>query len=80
MMALSFQGAHVPQDLIRMGVRWAVAYPVRYRHVEERMKERGVPVDHATIQRWGVQDSPLLEEAFHRRKRSVWLSGRMDET
>ena len=24
--------------------------------------------------------SPLLEEAFHRRKRPVWVSWRMDET
>ena len=44
------------------------------------MQERGVPVDHATIQRWVVKYSPLLEAAFHRRKRSVWLSWRMDET
>jgi transposase-like protein len=27
-----------------------------------------------------VKYSPLLEAAFHRRKRSVWLSWRMDET
>jgi transposase-like protein len=44
------------------------------------MEERGVPVDHATIQRWVVKYSPLLEEAFHRRKRPVWVSWRMDET
>ena len=44
------------------------------------MPERGVPVDHATIQRWVVKYSPLLAAVFHRRKRSVWLSGRMDET
>jgi putative transposase len=51
-----------------------------YRHVEELMEERGVPVDHATIQRWVVKYSPQLEEAFHRRKRPVWVSWRMDET
>jgi len=44
------------------------------------MAERGVPIDHATIQRWVVKYSPLLEEAFHRRKRPVWISWRMDET
>ena len=38
------------------------------------------PIDHATIQRWVVKYSPLLEEAFHRRKRPVWVSWRMDET
>ena len=79
-MAISFKGAHFPQDIILMGVRWYVAYPLSYRHVEELMEERGVAVDHATIQRWVVKYSPLLEEAFHRYKRPVWVSWRMDET
>src|SRR6266568_3791211 len=35
MMAISFKGAHFPQDSILMGVRWYVAYPLSYRHVEE---------------------------------------------
>src|SRR5262247_1461219 len=80
MMAISFKGAHFPQDVILMGVRWSVAYPLSYRHVEALMEERGVPIDHATIQRWVVKYRPLLEEAFHRRKRPVWVSWRMDET
>ena len=50
------------------------------RHVEELMEERGVQVDHSTINRWVVKYSPQLEEAFHRRKRPVWVSWRMDET
>src|SRR5262244_1924813 len=79
-MAISFKGAHFPQDIILMGVRWYVAYPLSYRHVEELMEERGVPIDHATIQRWVVKYSPQLEAAFHRRKRPVWVSWRMDET
>jgi len=79
-MAVSFKGAHFPQDIILMGVRWYVAYPLSYRHVEELMEERGVPIDHATIQRWVVKYSPQLKEAFHRRKRPVWVSWRMDET
>ena len=28
-MAISFKGAHFPQDVILMGVRWYVAYPLR---------------------------------------------------
>src|SRR5262245_3919430 len=79
-MAVSFKGAHFPQEIILMGVRWYVAYPLSYRHVEELMEERGVPIDHATIQRWVVKYSPQLEETFHRRKRPVWVSWRMDET
>jgi len=51
-----------------------------YRHIEALMEERGVEVDHSTIQRWVVKYSPPLEEAFHRRKRPVWVSWRLDET
>jgi putative transposase len=80
MMAVSFKGAHFPKDIILMGVRWYVAYPLSYRHIEELMEERGVEVDHSTLQRWVVKYSPPLEEAFHRRKRPVWMSWRMDET
>ena len=54
--------------------------PLSTRHVEELMEERGVDVDHSTINRWTIKYSPLLEEAFHRRKRPVWVSWRMDET
>jgi putative transposase len=79
-MAVSFKGAHFPQDIMLTGVRWYVAYPLSTRHVEELMRERGVHVDHSTINRWVIKYSPQLEEAFHRRKRPVWVSWRMDET
>jgi putative transposase len=48
--------------------------------MEELMQERGVAVDHATINRWVLKYSPRLEAAFHRRKRPVWRSWRLDET
>jgi transposase-like protein len=54
-MAISFKGAHFPQDVMLMGVRWYLACPLSYRHVEELMEERGVLLDHATIQRWVVK-------------------------
>ncbi len=54
--------------------------PVELSPIEELMEERGVAVDHATIPRGVVQDSPLLEAVFHRWKRSVWARWRMDET
>jgi putative transposase len=76
---VSFKGVHFAKDIILVGVRWYVAYPLSYRHVEELMEERGVSVDQATINRWVLKYRPQLEEAFHRRKRSVWLSWRMDE-
>jgi len=79
-MAMSFKGAHFPKEIILMGVRWYLAYPLSTRHVEELMLERGVHVDHSTINRWVIKYSPLLEAAFHARKRPVWVSWRMDET
>jgi transposase-like protein len=48
-MAISFKGTHFPKEVILMGVRWYVAYPLSTRHVEELMEERGVEVDHSTI-------------------------------
>src|SRR4030095_10613657 len=78
-MAISFKGAHFPKEVILMGVRWYIAYPLSTRHVEELMAERGVEVDHSTINRWTIKYSPLLEEAFHRPKRPVRVSWRMDE-
>ena len=79
-MTVSCKGAHFPQDIILMGVRWYVAYPLSYCHVEALMKERGVALDHTTLNRWVIKYSPLLEEAFHRRKRPVWMNWRLDET
>jgi len=79
-MAVSFKGAHFPQEIILTGIRWYVAYPLSTRHVEELMEERGVEVDHSTINRWVIKYSPQLEEVFHRRKRPVGRRWRMDET
>ena len=79
-MAISFKGAHFPPDIILMGIRWYLAYPLSTRHVEELMEERGVKVDHSTVNRWVIKYSPQLEAEFHRRKRRVWVSWRMDET
>ena len=54
-MAVSFQGAHFPKEVILMGGRWYVASPLSTRHVEARMEERGVDVDHSTSHRWVIQ-------------------------
>ena len=61
-------------------MRWYVAYPISYRQLEEMMEERGVEVDHSTVNRWVLKYVPLLEQAFYRRKRPVGVSWRLDET
>ena len=57
-----------------------LAYPLSYRQLKEMMQERGVSVDHATINRWVLKYSPQLEQAFHRRSARCGYSWRMDET
>ena len=80
MAMIEFKGSHFEREVILWGVRWYVAYPISYRHLEEMMQERGVEVDHSTLNRWVVKYSPQLAKAFARRKRSVGSSWRMDET
>ena len=78
---ISFSGRHFPKDVIMQGVRWYVAYSLSYRDIEELMKERGVCVDHATLNRWVIYYAPLLENEFRQHhKPSVGSSWRMDET
>ena len=44
------------------------------------MEERGVDVDHSTINRWVLKYTPLIESAARRRKKPVGVSWRLDET
>src|SRR6202451_4017437 len=77
---IEFKGSHFEREVILWGVRWYVAYPISYRQLEEMMQERGVEVDHSTLNRWVVKYIPLLDEQFRERKRPVGSSWRMDET
>jgi transposase-like protein len=38
------------------------------------MEERGVELDHATVQRWVVKYTPILEVEFRKRKKAVGTS------
>ena len=78
---ISFSGRHFPKDIILMAVRWYVAYSLSYRDIEELMAERGVSVDHSTVNRWVVHYSPQLENNFRKKyKIQPNTSWRMDET
>jgi putative transposase len=77
---IEFKGSHFEREVILWGMRWYVAYPISYRQLEEMMQERGVEVDHSTLNRWVVKYVPLLDEQFRERKRPVGSSWRMDES
>ena len=54
-MAIDFKGAHYPKAVIVHAVFFYVRYAVSYRDLEEILAERGVAVDHATLNRWVVK-------------------------
>lgn len=58
---IDFKGSHFEKEIILRGVRWYVAYPISYRQLEEMMEERGVSVDHSTLNRWVRKYAPGVE-------------------
>jgi putative transposase len=77
---LNLSGLRFPKEIILVCIRWYAAYPLSYRHLEAMMEERGVSVDHSTVNRWAIKFLPLLEKIFRRHKRAVGGRGRMDGT
>jgi putative transposase len=77
---IDFKGTQFEKEIILWGVRWYVAYPISYRQLEEMMGERGVTVDHSTLNRWVIKYAPEVEKQFRRRQRPVGRSWRLDET
>ena len=57
-----------------------MAYPINDRQFEEMMRERGVEVDHATLNRRVVKYVPLLDKEFRARGHPAGSSWRMGET
>ncbi|MGV8952234.1 MAG: IS6 family transposase [Cypionkella sp.] len=77
---ISFKGAQFPKDVILFAVFFYVRYTVSYRDLEKIMAERGVTVDHATLNRWVAKYSPLIANNARCRKVPANRSWRMDET
>jgi len=78
---ISFKWRHFQQEIIMLVVRWYLSYSLSCRNIEEMMLERGIKVDHSTINRWVIHYAPLLEEKFRKNlKRKTGVSWRMDET
>jgi putative transposase len=70
-MTIDFKGAHYPKAVIVHAVLFYVRYAVSYRDLEEILADRGVAVDHATLNRWVVKYSPLIAANAQARKGSV---------
>ncbi|NVO58276.1 IS6 family transposase [Rhodobacteraceae bacterium B1Z28] len=79
-MTISFKGVHFPKDVILHAVFFYLRYGVSYRGLEDIMAERGVDLDHATLNRWVGKYAEMVAEAARYRKRAADRSWRMDET
>lgn len=71
---LSFKAMRFAIDVILVFIRSYAAYPLSYRHIEEMMGERGVAVDHSTINRWAIRFLPVIEKLSPKHKRQVGTS------
>ena len=56
-----FRGRHFEAGLIVQAVSWYLRYPLSYRDIEELLLERGLEVDHSTVNRWVLAYAPLIE-------------------
>lgn len=77
---ISFKSAQFPKSVILYAVYFHVRFPVSYRDLEEITAERGVDLDHATLNRWVEKYARAIAEEAHRRKSPTGQSWRMDET
>src|SRR5918998_2572124 len=75
-----FKGRHFEATLILQAVSWYLRYPLSYRDIEELLRERGLEVDHSTINRWVLAYAPLLERRLRAFRKPHCGSVRIDET
>src|SRR3712207_2466133 len=61
-------------------VSWYLRYPLSYRDIEEMLLERGLEVDHATLNRWVLAYAPLIERRLRHFRKPHCGSVRVDET
>jgi hypothetical protein len=75
-----FKGRHFEAALIVQAVSWYLRYPLSYRDIEELFLERGVEVDHSTLNRWVLAYAPLIEKRLRHFRKPHCGSIRVDET
>ncbi|GLT11392.1 hypothetical protein ACFQFQ_21900 [Sulfitobacter porphyrae] len=63
-----FKGAHFPNDVILHAAFFYVRYAVSYRDLGEILAERGVHVDHATLNLWVAKYASALVSVVQKRK------------
>lgn len=75
-----FKWRRFQAEIILLNVRWYCRYALSYRDLEEMMQERGVEVDHSTINRWVLKYASELDKRIRPHLQSTNDSWRVDET
>jgi transposase-like protein len=75
-----FKWRHFLPEIILLNVRWYCRYCLSYRDLEEMMQERGMGVDHSTINRWVLRYAPELDKRIRPHLKPTNDSWRVDET
>jgi DDE domain len=75
-----FKGRHFEATLILQAVSWYLRYPLSYRDIEELFLERGLEVDHSTLNRWVLAYAPQIERRLRSFRKPHCGSIRIDET
>ena len=75
-----FKGRHFEASLILQAVSWYLRYPLSYRDIEELFLERGLAVDHSTLNRWVLAYAPLIERRLRSFRKPHCGSICIDET
>ena len=75
-----FRRRHFEVPLILQAVSWHLRYSLSYRDVEELFLERGLAVDHSTLNRWVLAYAPLIERRLRSFCKPHCGSIRIDET
>jgi putative transposase len=75
-----FKGFSSSAETIMLFVYMKCRFSLSYRELEEIATIRGVSIDHATLQRWVVKFTPLIDQQIRKRKKPVGNRWRVDET
>jgi transposase-like protein len=58
-------------EIILLGVRWYLTYPLSYRQVAQMVNERGLDIHYTTVFRWVQRYGPELEKRCRPHLRST---------
>jgi len=75
-----FKGLHFDKDIVMLCVILYLKNPLSSRALEDIVTVRNLSIDHATINRWVIKFSALIEKKYRKRSRKLLKKWYVDET